>query len=77
MILCFQLSGLVLGGSGLWTYYTHYPYLVLMETLTYFLITWMLIATGALILLAGIVGCVAVNLEKRCMVAMVSEQTFF
>ena len=71
--LVLQLSGCVLGGSGLWTYYTHYPYLVLMETLTYFLITWLLIATGAIIVVAGMIGCVAVNLEKRWMVAMVSE----
>ena len=71
-IIHFQLSGVVLCASGLWTYYTHYSLLVLMETVTYAVITWLLVATGALVMAGGILGCAGVHLESEAMVGAVS-----
>ncbi|ELU01487.1 hypothetical protein CAPTEDRAFT_173473 [Capitella teleta] len=61
----FWLSGAAILGVGLWTYFAKHSYITLLTSGTYPATTFLLIGTGSLILLVGIIGCCGAWRENR------------
>ncbi|KAK0082259.1 hypothetical protein PV326_007269 [Microctonus aethiopoides] len=68
----FQLSGLVVGGIGIWTVIAKHSYISLMATSTYPILAYALIAAGSLAVIGSWLGCGGVSSENRC-VLLVSK----
>ncbi|XP_043289728.1 CD151 antigen-like isoform X2 [Venturia canescens] len=60
------LSGLVVGGIGIWTVISKHSYISLMSTSTYPILAYALVAAGALAIIASWLGCGGVSSENRC-----------
>ncbi|KAH0549288.1 hypothetical protein KQX54_007715 [Cotesia glomerata] len=61
-----QLSGLVVGGIGIWTVIAKHSYISLMATSTYPILAYALIVAGALAVIGSWLGCGGVSSENRC-----------
>lgn len=68
----FQLSGLVVGGIGIWTVIAKHSYISLMATSTYPILAYALIAAGSLAVIGSWLGCGGVSSENRCVLLVVS-----
>ena len=68
----FQLSGLVVGGIGIWTVLAKHSYVSLMATSTYPILAYALVAAGALAVIGSWLGCGGVTSENRCVILIVS-----
>uniref|UniRef100_A0A914XBU8 Tetraspanin n=1 Tax=Plectus sambesii TaxID=2011161 RepID=A0A914XBU8_9BILA len=62
----FYLAGVAVLAMGVWTIGWKFDYTVLLPTQTYKITTYILIGTGLLVLLVGILGCLGVLRESRC-----------
>ncbi|PBC34268.1 Tetraspanin-11 [Apis cerana cerana] len=60
------LSGLVVGGIGIWTVISKHNYVSLMTTSTYPTLAYALIVAGALAVVGSWLGCGGVTSENRC-----------
>jgi hypothetical protein len=76
MFFFFQLSGLLVLGVGIWTYFSHGAYLSLLSvrTVTFPMLAHLTAANGVLIVVASVIGCVGIATENKCVVALVSNQ---
>ncbi|KAL6265596.1 hypothetical protein P5V15_002391 [Pogonomyrmex californicus] len=61
-----QLSGLVVGGIGIWTVAAKHSYVSLMSTSTYPTLAYALIVAGVLAVIGSWLGCGGVTSENRC-----------
>ena len=68
----FQLSGLVVGGIGVWTVLAKHSYISLMTTATYPMLAYALIVAGGLAIIGSWLGCGGVTSENRCVILIVS-----
>lgn len=68
----FQLSGLVVGGIGIWTVVAKHGYISLMVTSIYPILAYALIVAGALAIIGSWLGCGGVTSENRCVILVVS-----
>ncbi|XP_076303616.1 CD151 antigen isoform X3 [Lasioglossum baleicum] len=64
------LSGLVVGGIGIWTVISKHSYVSLMATSTYPILAYALIVAGALAVVGSWLGCGGVTSENRCVLLM-------
>lgn len=69
----FQLSGIVVGGIGVWTVLAKFDYVILLPTFTYPLLAFALIVAGSLAIVGSWLGCGGVTSENRCVIVMVSK----
>ncbi|XP_043522649.1 CD151 antigen-like [Frieseomelitta varia] len=60
------LSGLVVGGIGIWTVISKHSYVSLMTTSTYPALAYALIVAGVLAVVGSWLGCGGVTSENRC-----------
>lgn len=67
-----QLSGLVVGGIGIWTVAAKHSYVSLMSTSTYPTLAYALIVAGVLAVIGSWLGCGGVTSENRCVLLVVS-----
>lgn len=67
-----QLSGLVVGGIGIWTVVSKHSYVSLMSTSTYPTLAYALIVAGVLAVIGSWLGCGGVTSENRCVLLVVS-----
>lgn len=72
-----QLSGLVVGGIGIWTVISKHFYVSLMTTSTYPTLAYALIVAGALAVIGSWLGCGGVTAENRCVLLIVSDHFTF
>lgn len=72
-LFLFQLSGLVVGGIGIWTVISKHSYVSLMTTSTYPTLAYALIVAGALAVVGSWLGCGGVTSENRCVLLIVSK----
>lgn len=72
IVISFQLSGLVVGGIGVWTVVAKHSYISLMSTTTYPILAYALIAAGGLAVVGSWLGCGGVTSENRCVILLVS-----
>ena len=70
----FQLSGLVVGGIGIWTVISKHSYVSLMTTSTYPALAYALIVAGVLAVVGSWLGCGGVTSENRCVLLIVSNR---
>lgn len=68
--IIFLVSSTIIGGTGFWNQWTHWHILTLMTTITYSLITWLMIATGILGIIGAIIGCCGAKLEQRSSIGL-------
>ncbi|TRY73842.1 hypothetical protein TCAL_13621 [Tigriopus californicus] len=68
--IIFLVSSIIIGGTGVWNHWTHWHILSLMTTITYSLITWLVIATGLLGIVGATIGCFGAKLEQRCSIGL-------
>ncbi|KOC66897.1 CD151 antigen [Habropoda laboriosa] len=61
-----RLSGLVVGGIGIWTVISKHSYVSLMTTSTYPTLAYALIVAGVLAVVGSWLGCGGVTSENRC-----------
>lgn len=71
-LLVLQLSGLVVGGIGIWTVVAKHSYVSLMSTSTYPTLAYALIVAGVLAVIGSWLGCGGVTSENRCVLLVVS-----
>ncbi|XP_034942557.1 CD151 antigen-like [Chelonus insularis] len=64
------LSGLVVGGIGIWTVIAKHSYISLMATSTYPILAYALIVAGTLAVIGSWLGCGGVSSENRCVLLM-------
>ncbi|XP_076375740.1 CD151 antigen isoform X1 [Megalopta genalis] len=64
------LSGLVVGGIGIWTVISKHSYVSLMTTSTYPTLAYALIIAGVLAVIGSWLGCGGVTSENRCVLLM-------
>lgn len=69
-----QLSGLVVGGIGIWTVVAKHSYVSLMSTSTYPTLAYALIVAGVLAVIGSWLGCGGVTSENRCVLLVVSPR---
>lgn len=69
-----QLSGLVVGGIGIWTVVAKHSYVSLMSTSTYPTLAYALIVAGVLAVIGSWLGCGGVTSENRCILLVVSPR---
>ncbi|KAK0077773.1 hypothetical protein PV325_003474 [Microctonus aethiopoides] len=69
----FQLSGLVVGGIGIWTVIAKHSYISLMATSTYPILAYALIAAGSLAVIGSWLGCGGVSSENRCVLLVIQS----
>lgn len=69
-----QLSGLVVGGIGIWTVVAKHSYVSLMSTSTYPTLAYALIVAGVLAVIGSWLGCGGVTSENRCVLLVVSPK---
>lgn len=69
-IFFFWLTGLAFLGLGLYIKFMKHTYISLLGSSTFPLATYLLIGTGAFILLSGIIGCAGSCKENRCFMVM-------
>ncbi|KAJ8678519.1 hypothetical protein QAD02_014306, partial [Eretmocerus hayati] len=62
------LSGIVVGGIGVWTVIAKHNYISLMSTSTYPILAYALVAAGALAVIGSWLGCGGVTSENRCVI---------
>ncbi|XP_015509653.1 CD151 antigen [Neodiprion pinetum] len=60
------LSGIAVGGIGIWTVVSKHSYISLLSTSTYPILAYALIAAGGLAIIASWLGCGGVTSENRC-----------
>ncbi|XP_023289603.1 CD151 antigen-like [Orussus abietinus] len=60
------LSGIVVGGIGIWTVVAKHNYISLMATYTYPILAYALIVAGGLAVIGSFLGCGGVTTENRC-----------
>ena len=68
----FQFSGLGILGLGIWMYITTDDLRAAIELAQYEITTYLLIASGAAVVIVGIIGCMAIFSANRCLLAFVS-----
>lgn len=73
-IFVLQLSGLVVGGIGIWTVISKHSYVSLMTTSTYPTLAYALIVAGVLAVVGSWLGCGGVTSENRCVLLIVSNR---
>lgn len=66
-----QLSGGALIGIGVWTLWDKHSYASLLPSSMYVITTYLLIGTGALVILVGFIGCYGACSEKRACLMVV------
>ncbi|PBC34269.1 Tetraspanin-11 [Apis cerana cerana] len=66
-----DLSGLVVGGIGIWTVISKHNYVSLMTTSTYPTLAYALIVAGALAVVGSWLGCGGVTSENRCVLLII------
>lgn len=69
-----QLSGLVVGGIGVWTVIWKHSYVSLLTTSTYPILAYALIVAGVLAVVGSWLGCGGVTAENRCVLLIVSNR---
>uniref|UniRef100_A0ABD2XNS0 Tetraspanin n=2 Tax=Trichogramma TaxID=7490 RepID=A0ABD2XNS0_9HYME len=62
------LSGIVVGGIGIWTVIAKHSYISLMATSTYPFLAYALIVAGGLAIIGSWLGCGGVTSENRCVI---------
>ncbi|KAL7303369.1 hypothetical protein TKK_0004556 [Trichogramma kaykai] len=67
-----SLSGIVVGGIGIWTVIAKHSYISLMATSTYPFLAYALIVAGGLAIIGSWLGCGGVTSENRCVILVVS-----
>lgn len=72
-----QLSGVIVGGIGIWTVIAKHNYISLMATSTYPILAYALIAAGGLAVIGSWLGCGGVSSENRCILLVVSIYIIF
>ncbi|OAD58241.1 hypothetical protein WN48_00361 [Eufriesea mexicana] len=66
-----RLSGLVVGGIGIWTVISKHSYVSLMTTSTYPTLAYALVIAGVLAVVGSWLGCGGVTSENRCVLLIV------
>lgn len=66
------MAGVLVLITGIWTVTDKYQYVTLLSTVTYPIITYFLLAAGALVLLISILGFCAVFKENQPLLLFVS-----
>ena len=62
---------------GVWTIYDKHTYAELLPSITYTATTYLLIATGVIIIIIGFIGCVGAAKEIRSLLYVVSSSLLY
>ena len=73
VLFILQLTGIVFLALGLYIKLQKHTYISLLGSSTFPLATYLLLGTGAFIVLSGIIGCTGTCIENRCFMVMVSK----
>lgn len=72
-----QFSGLGILGLGIWQFITTDDMRAAIEHAQFEITTYLLIVSGAAVVVVGIIGCMAIFGANRCLLAFVSDCTFY
>jgi hypothetical protein len=73
VLFILQLTGIVFLALGLYIKLQKHTYISLLGSSTFPLSTYLLLGTGAFIILTGIIGCTGTCIENKCFMVMVSN----
>lgn len=70
--ILFQISGIVLLAIGIWLVQEKHHYIALLESGTFPVATYLLLASGGMIIVVGLIGCCGAAKDIRFLLLLVS-----